>query len=423
MQSAEDLDFFTDRSVSDDPLPWIEAMRARGPVKLERHHGAIIVTGYEEAIDVYSRPGDFSNIACVGGPMVPLPFVPEGDDVSEAIEAHRDEFMMSEHFITFDGDDHRAHRNIMMKLLSPRRLKANELFMRKFAGQLVDAFADPARCEIISDYAQPLATMVIADLLGVPEEDQAELRARILPAPGTMETDQPHDPFAYFEEAFTAYLRDRRGHPRDDMLTELADSRFADGSDPGVPALVRIASFLFIGGQDTSAKLLGTGVRILGDRPDLQKLLRDDRSKIPAFFEEVLRYESPTKSDFRLARRTTTVGGVEIKAGTVVMMSLAAANRDPRQFASPDDFNFERGLSRNHIAFGQGPHTCPGATLARIEARIGLETLFDRSRQFRIDAERHGPAGARRYSYLPSYILRGLDALHVQFEGLDAGPG
>jgi cytochrome P450 len=417
MQSAEDLDFFTDRSVSDDPLPWIEAMRGRGPVKCEPHHGAIVVTGFDEAVDVYVRPEDFSNIACVGGPMVPLPFVPEGDDVRAAIAAHRGQFMMSEHFITFDGDEHRAHRNIMMKLLSPRRLKANELFMRRFAGELVAGFADPTRCEIIGDYAQPLATMVIADLLGVPEDDRDELRAKILPAPGTMEADQPHDPFAYFEEAFTAYLQERRRHPRDDMLTELAEARFADGSDPGVPALVRIASFLFIGGQDTSAKLLGTGVRILGDRPDLQRALRKDRSRIPAFFEEVLRYESPTKSDFRLAARTTTVGGVEIKAGTVVMMSLAAANRDPRRFANPDDFDLERGLSRNHIAFGQGPHTCPGATLARIEARIGLETLFDRSDHFAIDETRHGPAGARRYSYLPSYILRGLDALHVRFEG------
>jgi cytochrome P450 len=423
MQSTEDLDYFTDRSVSDDPLPWIEGMRARGPVRRERHHGAIIVTGYEEAVEVYSRPEDFSNIACVGGPMVPLPFVPEGDDVSEAIDSHRDEFMMSEHFITFDGDDHRAHRNIMMRLLSPRRLKANELFMRRFAGELVDEFAESARCEIIGDYAQPLATMVIADLLGVPEEDRDELRAKILPAPGTMATDQPHDPFAYFEEAFTAYLEERRRHPRDDMLTELAGSRFADGTDPGVAALVRIASFLFIGGQDTSAKLLGTGVRILGERPDLQRSLREDRSRIPAFFEEVLRYESPTKSDFRLARRTTAIAGVEIKAGTVVMMSLAAANRDPRQFARPDDFDFERGLGRNHIAFGQGPHTCPGATLARIEARIGLETLFDHSSHFSIDEGRHGPAEARRYSYLPSYILRGLDALNVQFQSIGAHSG
>jgi cytochrome P450 len=417
MQSAEDLDFFTDRSVSDDPLPWIEAMRARGPVNREPHHGAIVVTGFDEAVDVYVRPEDFSNIACVGGPMVPLPFVPEGDDVSAAIAAHRGQFMMSEHFITFDGDEHRAHRNIMMKLLSPQRLKANELFMRRFAGELVAGFADPGRCEIIGDYAQPLATMVIADLLGVPEDDRDELRAKILPAPGTMEADQPHDPFAYFEEAFRAYLQARRRDPRDDMLTELAEARFADGSDPGVPALVRIASFLFIGGQDTSAKLLGAGVRVLGDRPDLQRALREDRSRIPAFFEEVLRYESPTKSDFRLAARTTTVGGVEIKAGTVVMVSLAAANRDPRRFANPDDFDLDRGLSRNHIAFGQGPHTCPGATLARIEARIGLETLFDRSDHFVIDETRHGPAGARRYSYLPSYILRGLDALHVRFEG------
>jgi cytochrome P450 len=415
MRHVGDLDFFTDRSVSDDPYPWIDATRAKGPVVREPHHNAVVITGFEEADEVYSQPDVFSNIACVGGPLAPLPFVPEGDDISEAIDAHRGQFVMSEHFITFDGDRHRAHRNMMMKLLTPRRMKANELFMRKFANELIDAFGDPSRCEIINEYSQPLATMVIADLLGVPEVDRDELRAKILPAPGTMETEQLHDPFAYFEEAFTAYLEARRRSPRDDMMTELAESRLPDGSDPGIPALVRIASFLFIGGQDTSAKLLGTGVRLLGERPDLQRALREDRSKIPAFFEEALRYESPTKSDFRLARRTATIGGVKIKAGTIVMMSLAAANRDPRHFPHPDDFDFEREPGRHHMAFGRGPHTCPGASLARVEARIGLETLFDRSEMFSLDEARHGPESARRYEFLPSYILRGLEALHVRF--------
>jgi cytochrome P450 len=198
------------------------------------------------------------------------------------------------------------------------------------------------------------------------------------------------------------------------MMTELAHSRLPDGSDPGVPALVRIASFLFIGGQDTSAKLLATGVRLLAEDQGLQRTLRAARGSIPAFFEEVLRYESPTKSDFRLTRRTTTIGGVEIKAGDFVMISLAAANRDPRRFAQPADFDIGRENLRSHIAFGRGPHTCPGATLARVEARIGLECLFDRCEKFTIDEAQHGPDGARRYAYLPSYILRGLEALHLQ---------
>lgn len=409
-------DFFTDRSVSDEPYPWIEKMRASGPVTREPYHDAVVVTGFEEAADIYSRPEDFSNIACVGGPAIPLEFSPQGDDVSEAIAAHRASFVLSDYFITFDGDEHRAHRNIMMKLLTPKRLKANEIFVRRFAGNLIDALPDPTRCELINDYSQPLATMVIADLLGVPEEDQPELLEKILPAPGTMGAEQPHDPFAYFEEAFTAYLHDRRRNPRDDMLTQLANSQLPDGSDPGVPALVRIASFLFIAGQDTSAKLLATGVRLLGENAELQSELRADRSAIPAFFEEVLRYESPTKSDFRLTRRTTSVAGVEIKAGTHVMISLAGANRDPRQFPQPDLFDFRRPNVRTHLAFGRGPHTCPGATLARVEARIGLELLFDRFQEFTVDEAYHGPEAARRYTYLPSYILRGLEHLHLRLQ-------
>lgn len=417
MPQLQELDFFTDTGVSDDPYPWIEAMRGQGAVTTEPHHNSVVVTGFPETVEIYSRPDDFSNVACVGGPLVPLPFEPQGDDITDQIEAHRRSFVFSDHFITFDGPLHKAHRSIMTKLLTYRRLKSNEEFMQRFTGELIAHFKEKDRCELMSEYAQPFSTWVIADLLGVPEEDRAELVASILPAPGTMDTDEGNrgaDPFADFEATFTSYLEERRRSPRDDMLTDLANSKLPDGSDPGTPALVRVASFLFIAGQDTSAKLLTSCVRFLAEQPELQCELRADRSKIPLLIEEVLRVESPSKTDFRLTRRTSTIGGVEIKAGSIVMMNLAGVNRDPRQFERPDQFDIYRKNVRDHVSFGRGPHACPGAPLARLEARVGIERLFDHFGEISLDKEKHGSHGDPQYSYLRSFILRGLDELHLR---------
>ena len=125
------------------------------------------------------------------------------------------------------------------------------------------------------------------------------------------------------------------------------------------------------------------------------------------------------KGDFRLARVTTELGGVEIPAGTTLMVVNGAANRDPRRFESPDDFQVERANARQHIAFGHGAHTCPGAPLARAEGRITIERLLDRIDNITISEKEHGPPGARRYDYVPTYILRGVSRLHLEFEPRD----
>jgi cytochrome P450 family 150 subfamily A5 len=147
----------------------------------------------------------------------------------------------------------------------------------------------------------------------------------------------------------------------------------------------------------------------------VQQLLRDERDRIPNFVEETLRYESPVKGDFRLSRVSTTVGGVEIPAGTTVMVLNGAANRDPSQFDEPAEFDVDRTNARQHLAFGHGAHTCPGAPLARAEARVSIERVLDRMADITISEAEHGPASARRYEYLPTYILRGLRALHLEF--------
>jgi cytochrome P450 len=199
------------------------------------------------------------------------------------------------------------------------------------------------------------------------------------------------------------------------VLTELATATFPDGSTPDVIDVVRVAANLFAAGQVTTVRLLATALQLIAERAELQQALREDRGLVPGFVEESLRYESPVKGDFRLARVPTTIGGIDIPAGTTVMVLNAAANRDPRRFANPSEFDLDRVNARQHLAFGFGAHTCPGAPLARAEAGVSVERLLDRMADIRISEDKHGPPGSRRYEYMPTYILRGLQRLHLEF--------
>ena len=125
--------------------------------------------------------------------------------------------------------------------------------------------------------------------------------------------------------------------------------------------------------------------------------------------------ESPVKGDFRLSRRATTVAGVDIPAGTTLMVLNGATGRDPRRFDEPDEFQVGRANAREHLAFGRGPHSCPGGPLARAEARISIERIVGRMEDITISQSAHGPVDARHYEYAPTYILRGLQRLHLEF--------
>ncbi len=197
----------------------------------------------------------------------------------------------------------------------------------------------------------------------------------------------------FLYDRLTAYIEDRRREPRNDVLTGLATASFPDGSTPEVIDVVRVAANLFSAGQETTVRLLAAALQLIGERPDLQQLLREDRACIPNFVEEVLRMEGPVKGDFRLSRTATTVGGVPIPAGTTLMVVNGAAGRDPRRFEEPDEFRVDRENAKEHLAFGRGPHACPGGPLARAEARISLERLLARLGDI---SDLRGEARARR---------------------------
>jgi cytochrome P450 len=416
----EESDFFRGNDFVADPYPYFEHLRAQCPVQRESHHDVVMVTGYDEAIAVFHDTTTFSSCNSVTGPFPGFPVPLVGDDVSALIDKHRDDLPFSDQLPTLDPPVHTAHRALLMRLITPKRLGENEAFMWRLADRQLDEFVANGECEFISELASPFALLVIADLLGVPESDHEMFRAELGAkrpgrAIGNSQQTMQHSPLEFLYARFTEYIEDRRRNPTDDVMTGLAAATFPDGSLPEVIDVVRVAANLFAAGQETTVRLLASALQLLGEDPALQEHLRAERDRIPNFVEETLRFESPIKGDFRLSRVPTTVGGVAIGAGTTVMVLNGAANRDPRRFENPNAFEPDRPNARQHIAFGHGAHTCPGAPLARAEGRVSIERILDRMRDITISEEHHGPAGARRYDYAPTYILRGLTRLHLDF--------
>jgi cytochrome P450 len=414
----ETVDFLSEASIVDNPYPYYDYLRAC-PVQPVPPHNVLAVSGYDEAVAVWRDDGTYSSCNSFGGPFPGLPVEPEGDDITDLIERYRDVYPISEHMVTFDSPQHTRHRALLMRLITPRRLQENEAFMWQLADQQIDGFVDEGRCEFIRDYADPFAWLTIADLLGVPEEGHHLFRAQLdTHVAGALGSQAQGNPFAFLDDLFTGYVEDRRRAPRQDVITKLAQATFSDGSMPEVIDVVRIAVFLFAAGQGTTAHLLGSLLQRLAERPDLQAVVRDQRQHIPAFIEETLRIESPVKANFRLASRSTKLGGVDVPPGTTVMIMPGAANRDERRFEAGDEFRLDRPNVYQHIAFGRGTHACPGGPLARAEARISLERLLDRLGDIRVSEEQHGPPESRTYDWNPSFMLRGLKALHLEFTPL-----
>jgi len=421
MSDFESVDFFTDASLIPDPYPYFDHMRQRCPVVSQPEQGVVAITGHQEALAVYKDPA-FSSCVSVAGPFSGLPFEPEGDDIGALIEQHRSQIPMSEHIVTQDPPEHTRTRGLLNRLLTPKRLKENEDFMWRLADEQLDEFLSRGTCEFLDEFARPFSGLVIADLLGLPQEDHEEFRAHFSgKVVGGIEDDaltRAHNPLEYLNEKFTTYITERRREPRSDVLTELAQAKYPDGSTPEVIDVVRLAAFLFAAGQETTTKLLSFGMRVIAENPDIQALLRDDRSRIPTFVEETLRTESPVKCHFRMARTSTSIGDTEVPAGTTVMLLPGASNRDARKFDEPNEFRIDRPNVREHVAFGRGNHSCPGAPLARAEGRISLNRILDRMSDITILEAEHGPPEARRYTYEPTWQMRGLTELHLGFTAI-----
>lgn len=427
MTELEAVDFFTDPSLIADTQPYFEYLRGKCPVVREPHHGVMVVTGREEAATALADAETFSSCVAAGGPFPPLPFEPDGDDIRELIAQHRAKLPMSKHIATMDPPEHTWVRSLLGRLFTPRRLVEHEEFLTTLADRVLDAWMTAANahghCEFHADYAHPFATLMIMHILGFPDMSPQELREATAEPPemlGTLDLEAVSaDPLLFVHKDLIGPIEDRRREPRGDLLSTLATAPGPDGALPPVIDVVRPASFLLVAGSDTTAKLLTFAAQMLGERPDIQKRLRADRTLVPAFIEECLRYTSPVKTIFRLAARSTVVGGVDVPAGTVLMISPDAVNRDPQRFERPHEFRIDRKNAREHVTFSRGPHACLGASLARAEGRISVNRMLDRLGDIAIDADEHGPPESRRYVYEPNFLMRGLTELHLTYTPLD----
>lgn len=416
-EELSQVDWFMDPEIHHDPYPYYEFLRAKGPAVYLPEHNVVAVTNYDEVMKIFRDGDQYSAINAVTGPFPPLPFTPEGDDITPQIESHRETMAHGDLLMTMDRPRHAKYRGVLTGLITPKRLRQNEEFILKLCDRQIATILEKGKFEIITDLAHPLSVLVVADLLGVPESEHDRFLELLPAAPGSAvggNIKADYNPLEALASAMYQYIADRRSNPRDDVLTSLAQAKFPDGTLPDIGELVGLAAFLFAAGQDTVVRLFGNSLRVLGDNLELQSALRSNPARLSAFIEEMLRFESPSKVDFRLTRVPVRIGDLDIAPGTTVMMMIGAANRDPNKFEDPNRVIVDRPNASDHIAFGRGIHACVGAPLARSEIRIALERLLARTADIRISEEKHGPPSARRYEYPARYTMRGPKELFLE---------
>lgn len=421
MTNLRDRDYFRDAELHKDPYAYYEDVRSQGPIYQPFGKDYLIVTGQKETLEILNNHKDFSAIIGLQGPDVALPFDVKSTDIADEIETHRTKFLGGNLLVNLDDDAHTNMRALVNRLFTPSRLKANEHYIKELSKSMITKIVAKGGGEMIKEICTPFVTLVIADLLGVPAEDRDAFMKLIdsAPPPGSLNPEHnsmaaEDHPMNIMASYFARYIMERKQAPRDDIMSELASATYPNNTEPRFEDLIALSTFMFGAGQDTSAKLLGNSLRFITDVPGLQQQLRQDPDLIPAMLEEVLRLEGSTKQTARLARRDTKLGEHFIPAGTKILVSISAANRDPDRWKNPSEFQLDRPKIREHVAFGRGKHVCAGAPLARVEVRIILEELLAQTSHIELDETKHGPLEARDFEFEPTFIIRGLAELYVK---------
>jgi cytochrome P450 len=283
-----------------------------------------------------------------------------------------------------DPPDHRRLRRLVSGVFTARRIEAMRPWISQLTDELIAAFADKGRVELMAEFATPLPVLVICELLGIPEASRDRFRAwsrAVLSGLGT--PDFPVD--AAVE--FTAYLRgliaEKRECPDDGLLSAMIQAR-DEGDALSEDELTAMATVMIIAGHDTTLSLIGNGIYLLMIEPDRAEKLRADPGLIPAAIEEFLRLESPVPvANIRAALSPVDIGGAHVEPGELVIIGLQAANRDKAEFAAPDRFDMARAPG-HQLAFGYGIHYCLGAPLARLEGELAIGTLLRRFPDLRL---------------------------------------
>ncbi len=393
------LRLFDDACIQ-DPYPLYERMLAHAPVHPIGDSGFYAVCGWDAVIEAVARVQDFSSN--LTGTML---YQPDGTVATFPMPGLEDPTHV---LATADDPAHAAHRKMLVPQLAAKRIRALEPFISETMDQLWHDGVRDGRIEWMSAVANRLPMMIVARLIGVPDEDVDQLAAwgyaGTQVVEGLVDADQlARAGVAVMELA--GYINDHFGRaaldPRDNLLGDLATA-CASGALDNLTAQVMMITLFSAGGEST-ASLIGSAAWILATRPEVQRRVRDAPELLGPFLEEVLRCESPFRGHYRHVRRDTSLGGVNLPAGSRLLLLWGAANRDPSRFAAPNEFQVDRP-AQSHLAFGKGAHFCVGAALARLEARIVIGELLARTSQF-------GIAEAGRW--LPSLLVRRLERLEL----------
>ncbi|TQL66230.1 hypothetical protein FB381_0079 [Nocardioides albertanoniae] len=309
--------------------------------------------------------------------------------------------------LAVDPPLHTRYRKQVSKAFTARRIGSMAEMVTAVAGDLLDD-RDPRRgpVDIIEGYAARLPIAVIAELLGVPESDRADVlrwgdQAAAILDPGLSWRDysQVESGMRSLHEWFEGHVRHLRSAPGDDLLSDLVIAGDLDDRELHALGLLLLAA-----GFETTVNLIGNAVAALDAHPSQRALFLDDPSLADGVVEETLRWAPPVLATVRQAYVATRVAGADVARGTAVAVLLGGANRDPSVFTDPDAYDITRPNADQHLSFSAGAHFCLGASLARLEARVGLRLLYERYPTLRVS----GP-GLRR----PTRILRGYASLPV----------
>ena len=406
------------------PFPLFDDLRATDPVHYSDALGAWVLTRYDDCLAVLHDPVRWSTRMhtgpnplneVLGRRMEELSATPEGAALvaeSTAVIA-RGPVLASA-----DPPVHVRQRKLVNGAFRPSRLRAMEPLVRQVADALIDDFAPRGSVELVREFAVGLPMAIIANALGVGDEDLETFKRwsddMVMPvgnqSPSVDQVRGYLESHRDFSAYFNAKIDERRRQPADDVISDIANAEI-EGETLERREQLSIISQLLTAGNETTTKLITAIARYLAEYPDVQARVRADRGLVPALVEEVVRLEAPVGGLFRQATTDIEVGGITIPAGDHVWVLYSSANRDHERFGCPADFDIDRPDLKDHVGFGHGQHYCLGAGLARLEATVGTNALLDRLDAIVL-------AGANDFTFEDSYLLRGLRELHLEFTPL-----
>ncbi len=319
---------------------------------------------------------------------------------------------LTRNMLDLDAPDHTRLRGLVHKAFTPRLVEQMGERIRRLTESLLDPVAGRGRMDLIRDYALPIPSTIIAEILGVPQEDQRRFQrwsnAIVAASPSGWGMLRAIPGVLKFMRYIRRLVRRRRQVPGDDLVSALVRGE-ESGEMLNEDELLAMIFLLLIAGFETTVNLIGNGTLALLEHPGQMRRLRADPSLLPGAVEELLRFDGPLEmATERYAIEDVAIGDVTIPRGALVHAVLASANRDERQFPDPDSLDLTREPNR-HLAFGLGVHYCLGAPLARLEGQIAFDALLRRFPDMRLSVPR------AQLRWRRGLVLRGLEALPLEF--------